>query len=274
MYCPRQITYVIRPRDTIYHLARQFHTTVESIIAFNPHVDPYNLQIGSALAICPGETYFIRPPIAVLPPVAPPIGVVPPVMPPEPEPPPVEPCAPMPCDCSANLELNDAMRFVWMQHIYWTRLLLVDIAARLKSQNATEMRLMDNPCDIAAVYKNFYSERDAKKIEDEIREHLKIGGALITALRDRRMSEAEDLNRKWYKNADEMAGVFSQLNPYYRYEDVRDMLKEHLDLTGKEVTAHLKQDYNAGIEAFGEAERAAMKMADYFTSGLVSQFKL
>ena len=52
------------------------------------------------------------------------------------------------------------------------------------------------------------------------------------------------------------------------------MLRQHLDLTAKEVTAHLKEDFKGGIDAFGEVENAAMDMADYFTDGLIRQFKL
>jgi len=46
MYCPQQLTYVVRPGDNLYQLARYYQTTVPQILAMNPNIDPYNLQIG------------------------------------------------------------------------------------------------------------------------------------------------------------------------------------------------------------------------------------
>lgn len=57
MYCQNRIVYTVQEGDSLYRLARQYRTTVTELILGNPGVNPYNLQVGMQLYICPGEDY-------------------------------------------------------------------------------------------------------------------------------------------------------------------------------------------------------------------------
>ena len=54
MYCQNRISYRVQEGDSLYKLAKQFHTTVTELILLNSGVNPYNLQTGMRLTICPG----------------------------------------------------------------------------------------------------------------------------------------------------------------------------------------------------------------------------
>lgn len=236
--------YVIRQGDTLYNIAKRYNTTVPLILSQNPTIDPQRLQIGTLITVSPGENMVHK------------NNLVSSVCP----------------DPNLRIALINDMRTAWEQHIYWTRMLLISLAERLKDQNAVTIRLLQNPNDIANIFENYYSTDVKNKISQLLTEHLQIGAALITALRDGKTAESEDLNRKWYINADKMAAAFSSINPNYNQEDLRKMLYTHLDLTKKEVAMRLSGNYPADIEAFNKVEQEALLMADYFSSGIIKQF--
>ena len=51
MYCQNRISYRVQEGDSLYKLAKQFHTTVTDLILLNSGVNPYNLQTGMRLTI-------------------------------------------------------------------------------------------------------------------------------------------------------------------------------------------------------------------------------
>ena len=163
------------------------------------------------------------------------------------------------------------MRKAWEQHVYWTRMLIISIAARLNDESEVTARLLQNPRDIADIFAVFFGMDAGKTIEDLLTEHLQIGAALITALRDR-SKEADSLKTRWYANADRMADAFAALSPFYDREELKNMLYEHLDLTTKEALLRLSGNYAADIQVFDRVENEAIMMADYFSGGILQQF--
>ena len=175
-------------------------------------------------------------------------------------------------DFFERLDLLNRMRLVWEQHVYWTRMLLISIAERLKDQPEVTERILRNPYDIAKIYADYYPADTAKTIAELLTEHLQIGAELITALRDKKSAEADHLNHEWYINADKMADAFGSINPFYNSDELREMLYTHLELTTEEVKMRLAGNYKADIEAFDKVEKEALSMADYFAHGIIRQF--
>lgn len=164
------------------------------------------------------------------------------------------------------------MNLVWEQHIMWTRMLLISIAENLNDLEATKSRLLENPKDIANVFRRYYGNDIAKTIQELLTEHLVIGGDLMVALKKGNQKLATELNTKWYKNADDMANAFSSINPFYSKEEVGNMLYEHLKLTTNEVNARLRQDYRADIQAYDMVQKEILEMSQFFVNGIVKQF--
>jgi len=178
----------------------------------------------------------------------------------------------MSMQCTSQLALVNDMRLAWSQHVYWTRLLLISIAERLLDETDVTNRLLENPYDIAAIFSKYYPQNATKQIASLLTEHLQIGAKLITALRDKEMAQADVLTRDWYRNAEQMSAAFHALNPQYSYDALHEMFDTHLALTTGEVKMRLARNYPADIKAFEQVEREALRMADYFSYGLMSAF--
>lgn len=164
------------------------------------------------------------------------------------------------------------MNLVWLEHILWTRLFLISVAESLADLEPTKDRLLQNPKDVADVFRKYYGNNVANTIQRLLTDHLVIGGDLIVALKNGNQKLAQELNTKWYKNADDIAEAFSSINPFYPKEEVRNMLYEHLRLTTAEVAARLKKDYTADIKAYDMVQKEILQMSEFFVNGIVRQF--
>lgn len=228
------ILYTIRPGDTLYNLANQFGTTVQKLMETNLALAPYDLRVGQQIYIFPNSN--------------------------------------RPCITIAQVDLLTRMNLAWEQHIMWTRMLLISIAENLKDLDATQTRLLQNPRDVANIFRPFYGNDVANTIEKLITEHLVIGKELIVALKNNNQKLATELNTKWYKNADEIAEAFSSINPFYPKEEVRQMFYTHLKLTTDEVAARLRKDYTADIKAYDAVQREILEMSRFLVNGIIQQF--
>ena len=172
-----------------------------------------------------------------------------------------------------EVRLLEQMNLVWEQHIMWTRMLLISIAENLKDLEATQARLLRNPKDIADVFRRFYGNAVANRIQQLLTEHLTIGKDLIVALKNKNQEEAKRLNTKWYQNADEMAEAFSSINPFYPREEIRNMLYEHLRLTTNQVNNRLQGNYAEDINSYDMVQKEILRMSQFFVNGIVRQFQ-
>ncbi len=228
------ILHTIRQGDTLYQLAMQYGTTVEDIMNTNIALDPYSLRVGQQIYIYPNTNLYWM--------------------------------------SIHQVRLLEQMNLVWEQHIMWTRMLLISIAENLKDSDATQTRLLQNPKDIADIFRKYYGNAVASQIQKLLTEHLTIGKELIVALKNNNQEEATKLNRKWYQNADEMAEAFSRINPFYPKEEIRRMLYDHLRLTTNEVNSRLQGNYAEDIRAYDMVQKEILKMSAFFVNGIVQQF--
>lgn len=171
-----------------------------------------------------------------------------------------------------QVQLLTQMNLVWEQHIMWTRMLLISIAENLKDLDATQVRLLRNPKDIASIFRRYYGVVVANKIQQLLTEHLTIGKDLIVALKNKKQEQITQLNTKWYQNADEMAEAFSSINQFYQKEEVRKILYEHLRLTTNEINNRLQGKYAEDINSFDMVQKEILRMSQFFVNGIVKQF--
>ena len=171
-----------------------------------------------------------------------------------------------------QVQLLTQMNIVWEQHIMWTRMLLISIAENLKDLEATQVRLLRNPKDIAIIFRRYYGGVVANKIQQLLTEHLTIGKDLIVALKNKKQEQITQLNAKWYQNADKMAEAFSSINQFYLKEEVRKILYEHLRLTTNEINNRLQGKYAEDINSFDMVQKEILKMSQFFANGIVRQF--
>ncbi|SFL38308.1 hypothetical protein [Pelosinus propionicus] len=181
------------------------------------------------------------------------------------------------CGCMFSEDgilLRDCFRLLWEQHVYWTRMTIISIAASLPDLEPTTNRLLRNAPDFARVFNHFYGNRVAFKFEQLLTDHLVIAAELVNAAKAGNSTAAADAERRWYVNADEIVHFLNCINPYWTKKHMREMWYDHLALTKAEAVARLNNEFKKDIAIFDNIEKEALMMADDFSNGIIRKFCL
>jgi len=170
------------------------------------------------------------------------------------------------------LELNNVIRQLWEEHINWTRLAIISIANGSPDTQSVSNRLLRNAADFGNLFANFYNHAIAQEFSKLIRDHLTIAADLVVAAKKQDNNAVVDIDKKWHKNADDIANFLSSINPNWNRSEIQKMMYNHLSLTKAEAVAILTNKYEEGIALFDEIEGQALMMADSYMEGIAKQF--
>lgn len=171
---------------------------------------------------------------------------------------------------SVNLKM--AERKLWIDHVLWTRNFIISDLADLGDKDSVAQRLLKNQDDIGASIKPYYGEEAGNKLAEILKEHINIAGQVVDAAKSGNKDDLEKYNKLWYENADKIAKFLSSANPNFPEAKLKDMLYTHLDLTTKEVTSRLNNDWKADIDAYDKGEDHMIMFADTLSDGIIKQF--
>src|SRR5215216_10766 len=174
---------------------------------------------------------------------------------------------------ASELALRTQMRKLWEDHVTWTRMVIVSVAADLPDRQAAVGRLLANQDDLGEAIKPYYGDAAGDRLAELLREHIVIAADVLTAAK---AGNSEALNaalERWYDSGDDIAAFLNAANPRnWPLEEMRQMMREHLDLTTAEAVARLGGDWDADVQAYDRAHEQVLEMADMLSAGIVDQF--
>ncbi|MCJ7445004.1 MAG: hypothetical protein MUO26_10840 [Methanotrichaceae archaeon] len=173
-----------------------------------------------------------------------------------------------PAEASLLLQL----RTLWQEHIFWTRMAIMTIIQNSGDKDPVIARLLRNYEDMAETVQPYLGNESAKNYGDLIEEHLIIAAELVETAKDGNETALEDVNSRWFKNADEIASFENKTIPVLTLEMREAMWHEHLNLTKNQTQQLLAKDFNASIDTFDRIEEQSNMMADSLAEGIIQQF--
>ena len=288
MYCQNRISYRVQEGDSLYKLAKQFHTTVTELILLNSGVNPYNLQTGMRLTICPGEGYVdeneskpsegntnkpTKTPvggIVIIPgTTTQPGGTTRPGTTTQPGTA-TRPGTTTKPENNMGVDLRQRMRMAWLNHITLVKFYLISFFENLSSQNAWKDAVYKNAEEILAIFAQYYPASAMQRFRKLFMEHLRLTDEVAAGLKaDPAFSGAAMEN--WYINAEEIASFLSRQTPAYNETELRKMFYDHLDMERQQMEAYLDGDYETDIEIYLRSQQNMIELADFLTSGLLAR---
>ena len=300
MYCQNRISYRVQEGDSLYKLAKQFHTTVTELILLNSGVNPYNLQTGMRLTICPGEGYVDENESTPsegntnIPTKTPVGGIV--IIPGTTTQPgtttrpgtttqpgtttrpgtttqpgtTTRPGTTTQPGNNMGVDLRQRMRMAWLNHITLVKFYLISFFENLSSQNAWKDAVYKNAEEILAIFAQYYPASAMQRFRKLFMEHLRLTDEVAAGLKaDPAFSGAAMEN--WYINAEEIASFLSRQTPAYNETELRKMFYDHLDMERQQMEAYLDGDYVTDIEIYLKSQQNMIELADFLASGLLAR---
>ncbi|HEX5807849.1 MAG TPA: hypothetical protein VFY25_04235 [Anaerolineales bacterium] len=173
----------------------------------------------------------------------------------------------------AEIGLTLAMDNLWEDHVTWTRIYIMSVTSELPDADAAAGRLLQNQVDIGNAIKPFYGDEAGEQLTFLLNDHILIAADLLTAAKAGDTAGFEDANKRWYKNADEIAAFLNSANPkHWPLAEMQSMMSMHLDLTLEEASARLNSDWAGDVAAYDKVHEEILEMSHMLTEGIVAQF--
>ena len=173
----------------------------------------------------------------------------------------------------SEVAFHDGMRKLWEDHVTWTRMVIVEVAAGSAATDATVARLLQNQVDIGDAIKPFYGDDAGDQLTELLTDHIVIAADILVAAKAGDQDAVAEASDRWDTNADDIAAFLGAANPeHWPVDEMQAMMHEHLDLTLSEAVARLQGDYAADIAAYDELHVQILQMADMLSDGIISQF--
>lgn len=170
-------------------------------------------------------------------------------------------------------QLHTDMRKLWEDHITWTRLYIVSVAAGLPDKDMTAQRLIQNQVDIGNAVKPFYGDEAGNKLTALLKEHILGAADLLAAAKAGDQAKVATEKARWYRNADDIAAFLSTANPKnWPLADMKAGMKMHLDLTLKEALDRFGGKYAEDIQDYDRVHEHILGLADLLANGIAAQF--
>ena len=173
---------------------------------------------------------------------------------------------------SKQAAFQDAMRKLWEDHIVWTRVFIISAVADLPDKAAATDRLLKNQADIGDAIKPYYGNAAGDKLTTLLKEHITTAAEVVTAAKAADKAKQDDATKRWFANADQIAGFLSEANPKsWPLAEMQKMMRDHLNLTTEEAVARLQGNWAADIAAYDKVHVQILLMADMLSAGVVNQ---
>jgi hypothetical protein len=170
------------------------------------------------------------------------------------------------------ISLTRAMQRLWIDHVVWTRQYVIAAVDDRPEVEVAAARLLKNQEDIGNAIVPFYGKAAGRQLTDLLKQHILIAVDLVAAAKAGDEKRFKTFDRKWDRNAEDIAAFLSNANPHLTKKDVVDLLYLHLSLTKDEAVARLKGDFKKDASVFDQIVTEILTLSDALSNAIVRHF--
>jgi hypothetical protein len=174
---------------------------------------------------------------------------------------------------TTEVDLRTAMRVLWEDHVFWTRIYIIDAVSGLPENETavSAQRLMQNQIDIGIAIRPFYGVDAGNQLTTLLHTHIQGAVDVLNAALAHDDAAFQTANAAWYANGYDIAKFLSDANPNWPLDVMVNHMKRHLDLTLAEAVARATGDYAGEVKAYDDVVNHILTLADTLSAGIVAQ---
>jgi len=180
--------------------------------------------------------------------------------------------APSFASVTRKAELRGSLRALFEDRAAYTRNAVISALGNAADLDAVTARLMKNQSDIGNALKPYWGDDTATKVTALLKEQVTLSLAVVKAAKSGGKGTLAAAKQKASDNAVAIGVLLNGANPNWQKTTMAEMLQKYLDLTMREVTARLINDWPADVKAYDERHAQALAFADTLADGISKQF--
>src|SRR5690242_15263455 len=178
-----------------------------------------------------------------------------------------------PAPMAKSVELREALRDLWVDHIFWVRSVVISAKYRdAEAQKVAEANVVENARAISGSIVPFYGQAAGDKLFELLAGHYGAIKSYMTAAYADDKAGMDAAGTRLVANAGEIADFLSAANPNWPRDTLNTLLMTHgVHHTGQ-IDAVKVSDFASEAVTWDSMQKHMYMIADALAAGIVKQF--
>ncbi len=176
----------------------------------------------------------------------------------------------------AQVELNNRIRAILMNHNRWVRVLIGRILYNINSnaQSVVQERLNTISNELTSLFTQYYGAETAKRVQELYTRYTQAVAALAHEYQENDMEGATEQRAILYGVADDIAHLAVNINRFWDFAIMQTILRELVNTTEDQITSIMTGNFIEDADQYDSFMDQAARLADEMTYGMLKQFQL
>jgi len=164
--------------------------------------------------------------------------------------------------------IND-FRGLWAEIIIWMRSYIAAVAAQYPNTDAITERISEIPVAFHDRLELIFGKKAAEGFLNLLTNHTILTEKVIDALKNGDQNSVNMNTAALYKNADEIAKLLREINPFWSEVQWRNLLYTYISLNLQEAVAFLSNDFEEDIDIYDRLIAHSQLLGNYMADGII-----
>lgn len=176
----------------------------------------------------------------------------------------------------AQVELNNRIRTLLMNHNRWTRVLIGRILFNINSgaQDIVQQRLSTISGGLNDLFAQYYGKETAQRIQDLYNRYTQAVAAMAHAYRVSDTQGAAEQRILLYSTSDDLAHFAANINRFWDFAIMQTIIRELVNSTEDQIISMMTGNFIEDADQYDNFMDQAARLADELTYGMLRQFEL